>query len=73
MPQFQNPQNIYIESPLQTPNTPLFSPSISLSGGVGGMSENLPLLLLLGGLGGGYLLGRKKRKSKRYKKKKRHK
>lgn len=69
MPQL--PQTVYIESP-QTPqmSIPSFSPSFSVGGG-GGLSESLPLLLLLGAGIGGYALGR--RKKKRYKKRKRHK
>jgi len=70
-----SPTNIYLEQP-QTPQlqtSPLFSPSISLGGMGGGLSENLPLLLLLGAGVGGFALGRKKRKKKKYKKKRKHK
>lgn len=70
------PQAIYIEtpqmSPIQTPSVG-FSPSFSVGGG-GGISESLPLLLLLGAGFGGYALGKRtKRKKKRYKKYKRRK
>jgi len=69
----QLPQTIYFESP-QTPSLSYATnPSFSL-GGVGGMGDNLPLMLMMmmGVTGaGGYLLG--KRKKKRYKKKRKHK
>jgi len=63
------PQNIYMEYPQISPiQTPSFSPSFALTGGGGGLMENLPLLLLLGAGVGGYALGRrKKRKKKKYK------
>lgn len=70
----QTPQMLYLESPaVPSISTPSFSPSISMGGIGGGLSENLPLLLLAAGLGGGYLLGKRKRKKKRYKKRKRRK
>jgi len=64
------PQNIYLESPTAPSVGYSINPSFSL-GGMGGIGENLPLmmaLLLGGGLAGGYALG--KRKKKKYKKKK---
>lgn len=66
----QQPVNIFV--PEQTPllQAPSYNPSFSLGGFGGGLSENLPLLLLLSGLGGGYLLGKKKKKKKKRRKKK---
>jgi len=65
----QMPQTIFVESP-QVPNAG-FSPSFIVGGG-GGLSDNLPLLLLLGAGIGGFALGRKrKKKKKKYKKRRR--
>jgi len=63
------PTNINLESPSM--QTPSFSPSVSVGGGMGDM---LPLLLLLAGGAGvaGYALGKRKKKKKKYKKRKRH-
>lgn len=64
---------IIMQNPIPSVQGPAFNPSFSVGGG-GGLSENLPLLLLLGAGFGGFALGRaKRRKKKRYKKSKRHK